>query len=183
MAESDKSAPVKFVDRRRLSDDGELRTDLPPEPSPPLPPAAEPPIAASEPEVTYEFQGAAAPDAQPPSKNPAGEPLASETLDNPEPEATGPVKFEQVIQSLVAPVQMILSGQAGQVSPEEAVAHLNFTIEAVELLERKTRGHLTPPEAAFLKTVGGSLKMIYMQMMAPPGQGKIANPLKGKGGR
>ncbi len=191
MAESDKSAPVKFVDRRRLSDDGELRTDLPPEPPPPLPPPAEPRFptseaaseAASEPEVTYEFQGAAAPDGQPPPKNPAGEPFASETPDNPEPEATGPVKFEQVIQSLVAPVQMILSGQAGQVSPEEAVAHLNFTIEAVELLERKTRGHLTTTEAAFLKTVGGSLKMIYMQMMAPPGQGKIANPLKGKGGR
>ena len=116
--------------------------------------------------------------------------------ENPEAEAAGPVKFEQVIQSLVAPVQMILSGQAGQVSPEEAVAHLNFTIEAVELLERKTRGHLTTTEAAFLKTVGGSLKMIYMQMMAPPapaeaqtkhswgaapGQGKAMNPFKGKG--
>lgn len=178
MAESDKSSAVKFVDRRRLSDDGELRTDLPPEPPAP---AAESvparPAPAAEAEAVYEMQDApgpfgAAPEAPVP-ETPA--PGAAE------PEPAGPVKFEQVIQSLVAPVQMILSGQAGQVSPEEAVAHLNFTIEAVELLERKTRGHLTPSEAAFLKSVGGSLKMIYMQMMAPPGQGKAANPLRGKG--
>ena len=178
MAESDKSSPVKFVDRRRLSDDGELRTDLPPEPpAPPVAPAPVPTASASESEVTYEFPGTDA------AGTPAAAPDAP-AQENPEAEAAGPVKFEQVIQSLVAPVQMILSGQAGQVSPEEAVAHLNFTIEAIELLERKTRGHLTTTEAAFLKTVGGSLKMIYMQMLAPPappGQGKVANPLKGKG--
>lgn len=178
MAESDKSSPVKFVDRRRLSDEGELRTDLPPEPpAPPAAPAPAPMASATESEVTYEFPGRDAADPQVPAPDAA-------MPQNPETETTGPVKFEQVIQSLVAPVQMILSGQAGQVSPEEAVAHLNFTIEAVELLERKTRGHLTTTEAAFLKTVGGSLKMIYMQMLAPPspsGPGKAANPLKGKG--
>jgi hypothetical protein len=165
MAEPDKSAAVKFVDRRRLSDDGELRQDLPPEPPPPAPePSPAPPAAA----------GA-------PTDAPADAPAPEMPPENPEGEPAGPVKFEQVIQSLVAPVQMILSGQAGQVSPEEAVAHLNFTIEAVELLERKTRGHLSATEAAFLKSVGGSLKMIYMQMMAPPGQGKTAGPLKGRG--
>lgn len=167
MAEFDKSTAVKFVDRRRLSDDGELRQDLPPEP--PAPPVVE---VAPPPPTGAEADAAAAP---------GDEAAPAFPPENPEGESGGPVKFEQVIQSLVAPVQMILSGQAGQVSPEEAVAHLNFTIEAVELLERKTRGHLTAVEAAFLKSVGGSLKMIYMQMMAPPGQGKAAGPLKGKG--
>ena len=178
MAESDKSPAVKFVDRRRLSDDGELRTDLPPEPPAPVAVPARP-EPAPEAEAVYDFQespGASDAATNAAAAGPAGEP-APESADA---GAAGPVKFEQVIQSLVAPVQMILSGQAGQVSPEEAVAHLNFTIEAVELLERKTRGHLTTTEAAFLKTVGGSLKMIYMQMMAPPGQGKAANPLKGR---
>ena len=191
MAESDKSPAVKFVDRRRLSDDGELRTDLPPEPPAPAAVPARP-VPAPEAEAVYDFQGSpAASEAATDAAATPGEPAP----ESPEAGAAGPVKFEQVIQSLVAPVQMILSGQAGQVSPEEAVAHLNFTIEAVELLERKTRGHLTTTEAAFLKTVGGSLKMIYMQMMAPPapseartkhswgappGQGKAANPLKGR---
>ncbi len=139
MNESAKKPGVIFVDRRRLDDTGDLRDALAPEPEPPAPPMA--PAAAAAP--------AAAPEA-------------------PDGEAPQAVKFEQVIQSLVAPVQMVLSGQAGAVSRDEAMAHLNFTIEAVELIERKTRGQLTAPEAQYLKTVSGSLKMIFMQMMNPP---------------
>lgn len=129
---------VKFVDRRRLDDTGDLREGA--ELAPP-PEAAAAPVPAPEPA-----------------------PAAAEA------EPAQAVKFEQVLQSLVAPVQMVLSGQAGAVSREEALAHLNFTIEAVELLERKTRGNLTAPEAQALKSVGGSLKMIFMQMMTPAGK-------------
>ena len=131
---------VKFVDRRRLDDTGDLRegAELTPAPEAVLPVAAAPPPEAA----------------------------AAGT----EAESAQAVKLEQVLQSLVAPVQMVLSGQAGAVSREEALAHLNFTIEAVELLERKTRGNLTAPEAQALKSVAGSLKMIFMQMMTPAGK-------------
>ena len=142
MNEPAKKSGVIFVDRRRLDDTGDLRDALTPEPpEPPEPPAA--------PAV------------------PAAAPAPPESAAEAEPQA---VKFEQVIQSLVAPVQMVLSGQAGAVSRDEAMAHLNFTIEAVELIERKTRGQLTPAESQYIKSVTGSLKMIFMQMMTPAGK-------------
>src|SRR5689334_5988506 len=133
MADAPKAA-VKFVDRRRLDDAGEVRPDAPPDAPAPAPAPAAPPAAAPAP-------AAAAPE--------AGAPDAAA----PEEEA-GPVRFEQILQALIAPVQLMLSGQAGPVSREQILADVNFTIEALDLLERKTRGRLTEGEARYLKSAG-----------------------------
>jgi len=143
-----KSSAIRFVDRRRFDDEGDLRADAPPEP----PPAAPPVAAAPSPAPAAPAAGSGAPGAD----------------DVPADEPGGPVRFEHLLQSLVAPLQMLLSGQAGPVGRDEMLAQVNFTIEAVELLERKTRGNLTEREAQGLKSAGGQLKMIYMQLMNAP---------------
>ncbi len=148
MAET-KSPTVKFVDRRRLDDAGEVRPEAPPDAPSPAPAAVLPvPV--------------------PPAAAPADPAEPAPAEDDGIPGEGGPVRFEQILQSLVAPVQMMLSGQAGPVSREQLLADVNFTIEALDLLERKTRGRLTEGEARYLKSAGGSLKMIYMQLMNPP---------------
>jgi hypothetical protein len=119
---------------------------------------------------TGDLRDASAPEPPEPPAPPPPEPAAVAAPEGAAADGPQTVKFEQLLQSLVAPVQMVLSGQAGAVSREEALGHLNFTIEAVELLERKTRGNLTPAEAQALKSVSGSLKMIFMQMMNPAGK-------------
>jgi hypothetical protein len=181
MPDEKEDAGFKVVDRRPFAPDGSARTDshtdsrtesrtesrakpaepAPPEAPPQPKPAPEPP-AASGPSNLAET-GRAAPD----------EFAESDSLESREDfgleggadsgEYSG---FETLISYLgtTAMFQMgLVAGPGGQRIPADLLNARN-TIDMIEVLERKTRGNLTPDEGRLLEDVLYELRLAYVEV-------------------
>ncbi len=150
MSEEDK--PIRVVDRRMFTADGELRPGFQPEerPEPPKPAAATPAPAAPAP-------GAPAP---PP---PEGEPGA---------EAATSQAFVALVSFLASNVYAALGvdPMTGEKLPRREPAAARQMIDWLGALEPKTRGRLSFEEADLLSRVLYELRMAYVEVVRPPGR-------------
>src|SRR5215471_6924703 len=144
MAEQEEK-PIRVVDRRMFTPEGDLRTDIETEeareePRPPAPPAA---------------------DAPPPEAAPG-----------PESAPTGAREPRSAFGSLVGWIATnaysalgLLPDAAGQAHPDLAIARQ--MIEWLALLEQKTRGNLSFEESDFLSRAIYELRLAFVEVTRP----------------
>ncbi|MGE5275905.1 MAG: DUF1844 domain-containing protein [Acidobacteriota bacterium] len=158
MAEEEEK-PIRVVDRRMFTADGELRpeyrtgTESAPEP------AAAPPSAAAprEPQAEPEPPPASAKEGQEPS----GE----------RPEAPRGA-FSLIVQLLAMPAYAALGMVPDPASGRQRVdrAAAREMIDLLAVLEQKTRGNLSFEESNFLSRVLYDLRLAFVEVSRPPGK-------------
>lgn len=142
------SKGFRVVDRRRFTDDGDLRegADASPEPAP-APAEPERPVSA-------------------PSSAAAGTPAGAPTPEDDIPEPSGRIDFISFVASLATNAMAALGAlpeaqsQGMPRNPELAREY----IDIVSMLHYKTRGNLSPQEAAAMTRITADLKMAYVQL-------------------
>ncbi|MEP6800289.1 MAG: DUF1844 domain-containing protein [Acidobacteriota bacterium] len=165
--------PIRVVDRRMFTPEGELRPGFEPEEEapdtvPPVPPSA-PASAAPAPAATP----AAAPREAPPSTPaPAPAELPDEDLEEPgepgapEPQPTG--EFTAIVRSLATTAYSalgLLADPTGARHREPAVARQ--MIDWLSVLESKTRNNLSFEESDFLSRVLYELRLAFVEVTRP----------------
>ncbi|HTO75142.1 MAG TPA: DUF1844 domain-containing protein [Thermoanaerobaculia bacterium] len=156
MAEEEEK-PIRVVDRRMFTADGELRPEYQsaasePAPSPAPTPAAAPPPPASPPPPAAEER----PSEPPPSDEPAGgEPRTA---------------FALIIQMLAMPAYAALGMVPDPASGRQRVdrAAAREMIDLLAVLEQKTRGNLSFEESNFLSRVLYDLRLAFVEVSRPP---------------
>jgi len=146
---NEEEKPIRVVDRRMFTPEGELRPDFEPEEAP-------------------------SPRAQPPPPPPRQAPQEK----GPPPEESGAAPLEDdggflgVIRSLAttayAALGLVPDPVTGARRREPAVARQ--MIDWLGILEQKTRGNLTFEESDLLARVLYELRMAYVEVMRPPGR-------------
>ena len=155
MAEEEEK-PIRVVDRRMFTADGELRPEYQSTASDPAPPpapaAAQPPAPASPPPPAAEAQAAEPP---PPDEPAAGEPRTA---------------FALIIQMLAMPAYAALGMVPDPASGRQRVvrAAAREMIDLVAVLEQKTRGNLSFEESNFLSRVLYDLRLAFVEVSRPP---------------
>jgi hypothetical protein len=150
VTEEDK--PIRVVDRRMFTAEGELRPGVETEEQP-VPPQAPPPPAP-----------AAAP-RQAPVPGPKTPPAA------PSMEAEADGGMLEIIRSLATTAYAALGlvpDPAGARRPDPAVARQ--MIDWLAVLEQKTQGNLSLEESSLLGRVLYELRMAFVEVMGPPGR-------------
>jgi uncharacterized protein DUF1844 len=146
MTEEDK--PIRVVDRRMFTSDGQLRPDYEPEEAtpPPKAPAPAPPAAAE----------------------PSGAAAASE----PEVDRAASQAFMGLVSFLASNVYAALGvdPMTGERLPRREPAAARQMIDWLGVLEQKTRGHLSFEESDLLAKVLYELRLAYVEVVRPPGQ-------------
>ena len=166
----DEEKPIRIVDRRMFTPDGELRPDYQPEepvratPGPAPTPAASPaspapaPAAAAVPEREPEpAPQEAASGAEEPAEGPAGEPQ--------EPRSD----FASLVRSLATTAYSalgLLPDPAGSRRRDPVIARQ--MIDWLAMLELKTRGTLSFEESDFLSRVLYELRLAFVEITRPP---------------
>ena len=150
MTEEEK--PIRVVDRRMFTADGELRPDVETEerPAPPPPPPPAPPAAAAS------------------RKAPPPRPEAEARPAEPSVEEEGGML--EIIRSLATTAYAALGlvpDPSGTRRREPAVARQ--MIDWLAVLEQKTRGNLSFEESDLLGRVLYELRMAFVEAMGPPG--------------
>lgn len=150
MTEEEK--PIRVVDRRMFTAEGDLRPGIETEerPAPPPPPPQAPPPAPA----------AAAPRGPAPRPEPPATPT-TEADDG----------FLEIIRSLATTAYAALGlvpDPAGARRPDPAVARQ--MIDWLGVLELKTRGNLSFEESDLLGRVLYELRMAFVEVTGPPGQ-------------
>ena len=155
---SEEEKPIRVVDRRMFTADGELRPDFEPEekaePTRPTgPPAAPPPQAPP----------------SPPSPGPAGR--AAEDKSAPAEAATSQA-FIGLVSFLASNVYAALGidPMTGEQLPRREPGVARQMIDWLGALEAKTRGHLSFEESDLLSRVLYELRMAYVEAVRPPGK-------------
>lgn len=142
------SKGFRVVDRRRFTDEGELRDEAPEEVEPPKKEAAPPPPQ---------------PDARAPKPESAAPPPAAEDEEIPEP--AGRIDFISFVASLatnaMAALGALPEAQAQGIPRNPDLAR--EYIDIISMLHYKTRGNLSPQEAAAMTRITSDLKMAYVQ--------------------
>ena len=140
--------PIRVVDRRMFTSDGELRPDFEAEETPEPPEA--PPAAAPAPP--------AAPEA-PPAAGPAGDRATSQA-------------FLSLVSFLATNVYAALGIDAmtGKTLPRRDPAAAQQMIEWLVILEQKSRGNLNFEETDLLSRALYELRMAYVEAVRPPGR-------------
>ena len=137
MAEDKPAGGFKVVDRRLFGEDGRVREESEEKPAEPRPaPKAEPPAAPARAEEPEDFPGGV-----------EGE-------------------FAEVVQFLgtTAMFQLgLMQGPSGERIPVDMIS-AQHTINMLEILERKTKGNLTPGEAKLLEDVLFELRMSFVEL-------------------
>ncbi len=158
MAEEEEK-PIRVVDRRMFTADGELRPEYQStasEPAPPAPPAAAPaapppPAPASPPPPAADAHAAE----PPPDEPAAGEPRTA---------------FALIIQMLAMPAYaalgMVPDPASGRQRMDRAAAR--EMIDLLAVLEQKTRGNLSFEESNFLSRVLYDLRLAFVEVSRPP---------------
>ena len=166
MAENEEK-PIRVVDRRMFTAEGELRPDFEPEEpaAEPKPPEASPARAAS-PARPAGPEPSRPPDA-PPSKEgeprPAGEEGTEEEAADPHSE------FTAIVRSLATTAYAalgLLPDPAGARRREPAVARQ--MIDWLSVLEAKTRNNLSFEESDFLSRVLYELRLAFVEVTRGP---------------
>ena len=156
---SEEEKPIRVVDRRMFTPDGELRPGFEPEEKPePARPAAPPPPdqAVAKPAPST----GAAPGAAP---SETGEPAA---------EATTSQAFIGLVSFLVSNVYAALGidPMTGERLPRREPAVARQMIDWLGALDAKTRGRLSFEESDLLSRVLYELRMAYVEAVRPPGR-------------
>ena len=155
MAEEEEK-PIRVVDRRMFTADGELRPEYQSAASEPAPSPAPTPAAAP-------------PPASPPP--PAAEERPSEPPLSDEPAAGEPrTAFALIIQMLAMPAYAALGMVPDPASGRQRVdrAAAREMIDLLAVLEQKTRGNLSFEESNFLSRVLYDLRLAFVEVSRPP---------------
>jgi hypothetical protein len=152
---NEEEKPIRVVDRRMFTPDGELRPGVETEeaveaPKPPPPAAAPTPRASAPPEPAPE--AAAAPGA-------AGEGVTSQA-------------FLTLVSFLASNVYAALGvdPMTGKSLPRRDTAAAQQMIEWLGVLEQKCRGNLSFEETDLLSRALYELRMAYVEAVRPPGR-------------
>ena len=150
MSEDDK--PIRVVDRRMFTSDGQLRPDYEPEESPAPPKAPEPPPPPA-------TAGPVAPAGEPPPPEPEADRAASQA-------------FMGLISFLASNVYAALGidPMTGEHLPRQEPAAARQMIDWLGVLEQKTRGNLSFEESDLLAKVLYELRLAYVEVVRPPGR-------------
>ena len=146
---NEEEKPIRVVDRRMFTPEGELRADF--EPEEPSPSAAPPPPP-------------------PPPRSSASEkrPPRDEPVSEGHPEEEG--GFLGVVRSLAttayAALGLVPDPTSGSRRRDPAIARQ--MIDWLGVLEQKTRGNLTFEESDLLARVLYELRLAYVEVMRPP---------------
>ena len=152
MAEREEK-PIRVVDRRMFTPEGELRADFKAEEDP------EPKEAAP-----------AAPAPAPPALGPPPEPAAPQEREEPEAESREPVgDFASLVRSLATTAYAALGllpdpGGARRRDPAAA----RQMIDWLAMLEQKTRGNVSFEESDFLSKILYDLRLAFVEATRPP---------------
>ncbi len=176
MAEQE-DKPLRVVDRRMFTPDGDLRPDFEPEePStppapPPVAPAAPPPAASAGPAGSRSAAPAPPPRQADFSSPAAGEGPADEA-DLEDAPAEGPHgDFSAIVRSLATTAYSamgLLADPTGARHREPAVARQ--MIDWLAVLESKTRNNLSFEESDFLSRILYELRLAFVEVTRPPGR-------------
>lgn len=161
--------PIRVVDRRMFTPDGELRPDFeaeepdaaPSSPAPAPEPERRPPASAapSSPAPALSSEAPVRPEGSG-ERLPAGEPP-------PEPKG----EFTAIVRSLATTAYSalgLLPDPTGAIHREPAVARQ--MIDWLSVLESKTRNNLSFEETDFLSRVLYELRLAYVEVTRPPGR-------------
>ncbi len=148
---SEEDKPIRVVDRRMFTPEGELRPDYQPEEAP------EPPKTAAAPEPGRE----------------AAPPAGPETADaDPTADRATSQAFVTLISFLATNVYhaLGLDPMTGKTLSRRDTAAAQQMIEWLAVLEHKTRGNLNFEETDLLSRALYELRMAYVEAMRPPGR-------------
>ena len=160
MTEDEK--PIRVVDRRMFTPDGELRPGFQPDDAPsPAPP--DPPIRPA-PEVPPAHASGA------PREAPAGEEPSAPADRGADKEPRG--LFPLVVQILALPAYAALGLVPDPASGRRRVdrAAAQEMIDLLAVLESKTRGNLSFEESTFLSRVLTELRLAFVEVTRSPAQ-------------
>lgn len=159
MAEREEK-PIRVVDRRMFTPDGELRPGFEPEEPPAATPSpAPPPRAAAAAEPT-------APDVAAPEPSPAAAPAGDEPPAASEPRS----EFARIVSSLATTAYSALGLLA---DPATGARHRDLAIarqmiDWLGVLEQKTRGNLSFEESDLLSRALYELRLAYVEVGRAP---------------
>lgn len=172
MAENKKPDFV-VSDRRKFTEEGELRDDvakqdLPSEarvqvvPEPPPPPAAKPAEQSRMPEPPSQAQQSAQHDAYQKSNKQLDKLLSEKT-------GRAVQDYEMTFERLVASLYMTAMLQLGLMAPEGEQPRADImgarqTIDTLGVVNEKTKGNLTPSEQNMLQSALFELRMAYLEL-------------------
>jgi hypothetical protein len=151
----------KVVDRRLFTSEGELRKDLPPEPS--QPPTSKTALNTS--------PQAAATAAEPRAKN-LSAPSPNESSAAGQPRGQGAVQFEHLIMSLVtsAMLHLGMAARPGEAPTAPDLPAARETIDLLALLQEKTSGNLTQEETRLLAGALQELRLVFVEVSRQSGR-------------
>jgi len=153
---NEEEKPIRVVDRRMFTADGELRPDFQEEERPEPPKPASPPAASAAPPSSGSAQGSgpAAP----------GDAPGADV-------ATSPA-FIALVSFLASNVYAALGvdPMTGERLQRREPAAARQMIDWLGALEQKTRGRLSFEESDLLSRVLYELRMVYVEAVRPPGQ-------------
>jgi hypothetical protein len=205
----DEKTGFTVTDRRKFTSEGELRDDAVstaaeeaaepaapkqaaekvvsmPRREAPVAEAAAPEAAASEAEAEEAEEGRAITEEESAEQHAAYR-ASSETLDqmlkqaNPGMEASGPVTFEHVIQSiyLSAMIAMGAGTEPGQ-KPRVDILGARQSVDMLSVLQEKTKGNLNERESRMLQNALFELRMMFLEITNAIAQA-AHQPPKGQG--
>ena len=154
---SEEEKPIRVVDRRMFTADGELRAGFEPEEK------AEPARPTGPP--------AAPPPAPPPPPSPGAAGTAAEDKDTPAEGATSQA-FIGLVSFLASNVYAALGidPMTGEQLPRREPGVARQMIDWLGALDQKTRGRLSFEESDLLTRVLYELRMAYVEAVRPPGR-------------
>jgi hypothetical protein len=166
MPDEKEDSGFKVVDRRPFASDGSVRSEPAAAPSvPPQQEPFEPPASAASGPATS--AGPASPESAPPEFEESAALESREDFGMEGGAESGEYSgFETLVSYLgtTAMFQMgLVAGPGGQRIPSDLINARN-TIDMIEVLERKTRGNLTPDESRLLEDVLYELRMAYVEV-------------------
>ena len=135
---------IKVVDRRRFTDEGDVRSEWNP------PPRVEAPAAESAPEPSDS-------DPQPTKQESAPPPPASQSPTGSQ--GSSPL-FLDLVNDLAQQAALFINGAEGFPAQPE---HAQRVIDYLGMLESKTRGNLSAEESQILSNLVFQLRSLYLQ--------------------
>ena len=208
---SEKEPQVTFIDRRKISSDGEVRPEAlaeeeanrrqaeqreaaakaaQPAPAPSAEQPAQPTAAAVEnPAKSAEEAIPEGPTAQESAESNAAYQQTTRQLDEllrskaPESSNLGPVSFEHLVQSMYMTAMMGLGAgtQPGE-KPRIDLMGARQTIDLLGVLGEKTKGNLTADEQRLLESALFELRMMFLEITNAIAR-NAANPIQPPAGR